>query len=56
MSNEHENPKETPLMKHMLHTDLEGHGSRSTWNYIMQAVGMMGYLQGSTRHAIELIK
>ena len=46
--NEHENPKDTPAIKPMLHRDLDGKERRYAWNY-RQAVGMLGYLQGSTR-------
>ena len=46
--NENENAKDTPFVKPMLHRDLDGPVRRYVWNY-RQAVGMLGYLQGSTR-------
>jgi len=45
---EHEKSKDTPIVKPMLHRDLDGPPRRYAWNY-RQAVGMLGYLQGSTR-------
>ena len=45
---EHEKSKDTPAIRPLLHRDLDGHERRYGWNY-RQAVGMLGYLQGSTR-------
>ena len=40
---EHEKPKDTPVVKPMLNRDLDGPSRRYAWNY-RQAVGMLGYL------------
>ena len=47
--NEHENSKDTPVVKlNFIRRDLEGSERRYASNY-RQAVGKLGYLQGSTR-------
>jgi hypothetical protein len=50
---EEHNSKPTPAIKPLLHRDLDGVDRKYTWNY-RQAVGMLGYLQGSSRPDISM--
>ena len=45
--------KPTPSVKPLLHRDLKGLERKHKWNY-RQAVGMLGYLQGSSRPDIAM--
>ena len=45
--------KPTPVMKPLLHKDLEGLQRKYDWNY-RSLVGMLGYLQNSTRPDISM--
>jgi len=47
------NSKLTPASKPLLHKDLEGLPRNNSWNY-RQAIGMLTYLQGSTRPDISM--
>ena len=49
------NEKETlsPVEKPLLHKDVQGKPRKHSWNY-RTAVGMAGYLQGSTRPEISM--
>ena len=42
------NKRNTPAVKPLLHKNLSGLGRRHSWNY-RSAVGMLGYLSGTTR-------
>ena len=52
--NKNENIKDAPAVKTTLHRDLDGPVRRYAWNY-RQAVGMLGYLLGSTRPDIATV-
>lgn len=47
------NPKPTPVVKPVLYKDLDGLMRKCNWNY-RQAVGMLTYLQGTTRPEISM--
>ena len=42
------NAKSTPACKPLLNKDLNGDNRKTNWNY-RQVIGMLNYLQGSTR-------
>ena len=42
------NSRNTPVIKPLLHKDLEGLPRKHQWNY-RQAIGMLMYLQGTSR-------
>ena len=44
----------TPGIKSLLHKDLEGLQRKHSWNY-KQAIGMLTYLQGTTRPDITML-
>ena len=50
---EGENTRPTPVTKPLLYKDLEGLGRKCKWNY-RQAIGMLNYLQNSTRPDISM--
>ena len=47
------NPKPTPAVSPLLHKDLDGLERKNNWKY-RQVIGMLGYLQGSTRPDISM--
>ena len=47
------NTKPTPAVKPLLHKDLKGESRKNNWNY-RQAIGMMTYLQATTRPDIAM--
>ena len=47
------NPKNTPVVKLLLHKDLLELEQKQSWNY-HSAVGMLNYLQNSTRPDIAM--
>ena len=47
------NSRKTPATKPLLHKDLDGPKRKYSWNY-RQAVGMLTYLQKTTRPAISM--
>ena len=47
------NTRDTPAVKPILHKDLKGLPRKHTWNH-RQAIGMLTYLQGTTRPDISI--
>ena len=47
------NKRDTPAVKPLLNKDLSGLGRRHSWNY-RSAVGMLGYLSGTTRPELAM--
>ena len=47
------NPKKVPVMKPLLHKDKDGDPRKTAWNY-RHVIGMLNYLQGSTRPDISM--
>ena len=47
------NPKDTPVVKPLLHKDLDGLPRKTSWNY-RQIIGMLNYLQNSTRPDLSM--
>ena len=47
------NPRSTPAVKPVLSKDVQGKDRKTTWSY-RQAVGMLNYLQGTTRPDISM--
>ena len=47
------NPKSAPATKPLLHKDKDGDPRKYSWNY-RQVIGMLNYLQGSTRPDIAM--
>jgi len=50
---ENVNDRPTPAVKPLLHKDLDGLERKTSWNY-RQAVGMLTYLQGTSRPDISM--
>ena len=51
--NDKVNPKSIPATKPLLHKDKDGDSRKTQWNY-RQVIGMLNYLQGSTRPDISM--
>ena len=47
------NSKPTPATKPLLHKDIDGEGRHNSWSY-RKAIGMLTYLQGTTRPDISM--